>query len=332
MSILFPGKPGNGKKTMSDRISAISAFSIIQFGLSQGLGVKTDTLASSSSGVAESQTISSVFNDISLVATDEENLLSHTNSISLLGKMFSSAAETINSSTATDGAKIDAFADVAWYSTLARYGSQPDVVAKAPQVEALEKAFYAATGNSSFIQSAVQMADATSLPANATATEKQLYSVIQGIRNPDNFETVDYTLSEASGSAVAASNTGAAASKEVSFTYGMTRTEVENAQVIPDYVDTAAAGRTKVVITSATETKTEQVTDSAEQTDTSNGKTQPAGNTANVTEKALSEVNMSDHLSVEEQIVDVLFGNAEKEKESGLKSGADNTSSLSLKA
>lgn len=317
---------------MSDRISALTAFNILQFGLSQGLGVKTNSLVSSSSGVAESQTISAVGNDTSLQETDEENLLSHTNSISLLGKLFSSAAETINSSTATDAAKIDAFADVAWYSTLARYGSQPDVVAKAPQVEALEKAFYAATGNSSFIQSAVQMADATSLPENATATEKQLYSVIQGIRNPDNFEIVDYTLSETSGSAVAASNTGTAASKEVSFTYGMTRTEVENAQVIPDYVDTAAADRTRIVITSATETKTGQVTESAEQTDNSKDTTQSARNIANVTEKALSEANVNDHLSVEEQIVDVLFGNAEKEKKSGITSDADNTSGVSLKA
>ncbi|MFT8718233.1 hypothetical protein [Acetobacter sp.] len=311
---------------MSDTISALSAFNILQFSLSQGLGIKTDTSATSSSGVAESETISTKFIDTPLQESDEENLLSHTDSISLLGKLFSEAAATINSSTSTDLDKTTAFAEVARYSTLARYGDQPDVVAKAPQVEALEKAFYQATAGSSFINTAVQMADATSLPANATATEKQLYDIIQNIRSPANLDTAVYTLSETTGSAVAASETGAGASEEVSFTYGMTRTEVENAQVIPDYVDTAAAGRTKIVTTSATETKTEQVTASVQQTDSGKITTPSTDNTADNTAKTLFEANAQDHLSVEQQIVDVLFGgNSRKQEKTGLMSGTDKT-------
>lgn len=188
------------------------------------------------------------------------------NGVNQIAALFSTAAATINSSTTSDAEKIDAFKAVASISTAARYSDLPETVKDAPQIADLEKAFYTSTGNSTFIQTAVSMADATSLPNGATSLETELYDAIQELRDPANFATTSYSGTEkiagGASSATAMTLTGSTALMTsastsaigVSFTYGISRQEIENAQIIPGDVDPASVGRAHVVTSTGSET------------------------------------------------------------------------------
>ncbi|MFT9387467.1 hypothetical protein [Acetobacter sp.] len=188
------------------------------------------------------------------------------NGIDQIASLFSASAATITDSTSTEAEKIAAFAQVAQISATARYSTDPRTMQNAGRIAALEKAFYAATGNTAFIRTAVAMADATSLPAGATSLETGLYTAIQSLRNPDNFATTSYSTTERIDSistsqtrAGITSSTGALSASvtttdiSVQFTYGISRQEILNAQILPDYIDPASAGQARTTTSSGSE-------------------------------------------------------------------------------
>lgn len=173
-----------------------------------------------------------------------------------LSVIFSQAAAVINSPTASDNDKIAVWSVVTSDVAMFRYGDASTSQIASGMTD-LEKAFYSATQNSPFMKTALAMSEATSLPAGASPLETALYNAAQDIRNSDDFTTVTYTDSVTA--VTAQTSTGAAVTS--TFTYGMTRNTITDAQLVPTFIDPTERAGEKLTTTETSSSR--QVTSAA---------------------------------------------------------------------
>ncbi|NHO31738.1 hypothetical protein [Acetobacter fallax] len=226
---------------------------------------------------------------------------SGTAGISTLATIFSQAAAAINSTTTSDNDKISVWTTVTADIAMFRYGDA-STNQIAPAMTAIEQAFYNATQNSPFMKTALAMSEATSLPPNASKLETALYNAAQNIRNSADFTTVTYTDKMNSSTAQTASGT----TVNSTFTYGITRENITNVQLVPTFIDPSERSGEKDVITETTSSRQVSATQtgsSGEKSTGSSSSATPAASTYHLFTSGQSTTR-----TLEQEIAETLLG------------------------